>query len=515
MYSNGGPLSGNFGRVRFEKKHSQDGSVSSMETGTTPLSLDLSRDNEADLYRIGAQRSRNVSGGSNLNPVPELPVEDKNEHCYYNVSESSSIESYNKVGFEHDPKVTERANSSDTGSPPPAPPVLSPVEGTNYHALSSPETFPVTRTPPGGAGETAADQGAGSSAGPQSLAPGSSGGGADPASVPSEYDVPSMISPYSRVSCLDFPPPDYDSSAGSQASTDTVIDTFKNKKPASPPPPAVSAQPQPQTDDYVSEGFMRSMASNTSLNESEGSEIEPYSLLGEREETSDSKKDAYVDYDVDSDEAQPFVLDSSPNPPGLTAAAKNLAAGPSVAPAQTAAPKSLTNDDSANSTFHDRDRDPLRVAQKSHEAMKLPPVSSHAHQNGSQSEDGYVAHPPSGPVFNPSKSHHPLQPGSSSSNPDSSSAFPGATTLANAPSANYVAPPASIPSSDNSGRPLGTNGTNSEYVTVDSLMGATAVAPTDREEQEEDVTSEEGNDRGGGNIIVSSQNGGGYVHITC
>ena len=49
------------------------------------------------------------------------------------------------------------------------------------------------------------------------------------------------------MNCVDFPLSDYDSFAGSFVSTGTVIDTFKNKK--LPPP-------QPQTEKYVSEGFM-------------------------------------------------------------------------------------------------------------------------------------------------------------------------------------------------------------------------------------------------------------------
>ena len=285
-----GPLGAkDLGGVRFEKKQSMDGSVSSMETLTTPLSVELSRDNNDEMFR--SARNRNISGGSNLVPVPESPVEDL-DHGYYNTSETSSIGSYNKIGFEHDPRANESTNSSENSSPLPAP-LLCSVEGTNYHTLSSPETSPVRSSPKeplSGSGE------GGATAAPAK--PKSPGGEQSP-TEPSEYDVPSMISPYSKVNCVDFPLPDYDSSAGSFASTDTVIDTFKNKKPA----------PLPQTDDYVSEGFMQSMASNSSLNLSDTSDIAPYSVGGEREPTPDSNKDAYVDDDVESDESQPLCLD--------------------------------------------------------------------------------------------------------------------------------------------------------------------------------------------------------------
>ena len=286
-YMNGALGAKDLGGVRFEKK-SAGGSVSSTETLTTPLSLDLSRDNQDELFRTA--RNRNVSGGSNLNPVPESPVEDP-EHSYYNTSESSSIGSYNKESSEHDPHANESTNSSENSSPLPVA-MLCSLEGTNYQTLYSPETSPVRSSPKesplSGSGEGGATAAA--------TKPKSPGGSHSPAE-PSEYDVPSMISPYSKVNCVDFPMPDYDSSAGSFASTDTVIDTFKNKKPLPPP------------DDYVTEGFMQSMASNTSLNLSDTSDIAPYSVVGEKEDTPESNEDAYLDEDVESDESQLLCLD--------------------------------------------------------------------------------------------------------------------------------------------------------------------------------------------------------------
>ena len=102
-----------------------DGSVPSMETLTTPLSLDLSRDNQEDSFthlKARAVRSRNASGGSNLNTVPESPVENTRDHDlrHYSTSESSSIGSYNKVGSQHEWRVNDWATSSDTYSPVPA-----------------------------------------------------------------------------------------------------------------------------------------------------------------------------------------------------------------------------------------------------------------------------------------------------------------------------------------------------------------------------------------------------------
>ena len=295
---NGALGANQLGGVRFEKRQSVEGSVSSMETLTTPLSLDQSRDNGEDLFpqtKTTAGRSRNVSGGSNLNPVPESPVEDT-EHNYYNTSDTSSIESYNKVGYSKDPLAPESPSSVTNSSPLPA--MLCSVEGTSYHTFSSPETSPVRSTPKEWplSGSGGAEKGTTAASVPEKT--NLPTGQQSPTESPGDYDVPSMISPYSKVSCVDFPVSDYDSSAGSFASTDTVIDTFKNKKPA----------PMPPADDYVSQGFMASMASNSSLNSSNASDIDPYTVVGEREPSTDSNTDTYVDEEVESDESQPLCL---------------------------------------------------------------------------------------------------------------------------------------------------------------------------------------------------------------
>ena len=288
------------GGVRFEKKQSVDGSVSSMETLTTPLSLDQSRDNPDELFlqarTAGTGRNRNVSGGSNLNPVPESPVEDA-EHSYYNTSDASSIDSYSKAGYK-DPLAPESPCSGTNSSGLPAA-LLGSADDPNYHTLVSPETSPVRSTPKDGplSGSSGdANKGAASSI----TADSPRGQQSPTAQGPVEYDVPSMISPYSKFNCVDEPVPDYDSSAGSFASTDTVIDTFKHKKAAPMPPP----------DDYVSQGFMESMASNTSLNSSDASDIDPYTVVGERDASGSSITDTYVDDEGDSDESQPLCHDS-------------------------------------------------------------------------------------------------------------------------------------------------------------------------------------------------------------
>ena len=271
-----------------------------METLTTPLSLDQSRDNAEDLFpqtKRAAGRSRNVSGGSNLNTVPESPVEDT-EHNYYNTGDTSSIESYNKVGYNKDPLAPESPGSGGNSSLLHG--ILCSIEGTSYHAFSSPETSPVRSTPKEWplSGSAGAEKGttADTTAITAAAKTNSPTGQQSPTESPSEYDVPSMISPYSKVNCVDIPMPDYDSSAGSFASTDTVIDTFKNKKPA----------PMPPADDYVSQGFMASMASNSSLNSSNSSDIDPYTVVGEKEPSTGSNTDTYVDDEVDSDESQPL-----------------------------------------------------------------------------------------------------------------------------------------------------------------------------------------------------------------
>ena len=211
----------------------------------------------------------------------------------HNVSDSSSIDSYSKVG-EQDPRRrnTDSCSSSGAGSPLPTAgaaaggqAVLAPVPGTNYNALyspdSSPEHFPRNASPfnqpvhrlppPAGPVRTISQE-------DRDL-----------------YDVPSEISPYSKINCIDATIPEYDSSAGSFASTDTVIER---------PPRSVVPNPMPPISDYVTENFMASMASTTSSindgdlsgEDSDGFEdhIESYSKLGEMS-------------DDGSDESQPFL----------------------------------------------------------------------------------------------------------------------------------------------------------------------------------------------------------------
>ncbi len=256
-----------------------------------------------------SHRDRQLSGGSNLDAVLESPVEAKGDPSCSNVSESSSIGSYNRVGYAgNDPRILGGAvGGFKTPSPPPHPP-------PSY-------SLPNARPSPGttGSGEYAHGglfgRPTSKHSSPPSEGRGCSGEPISPTSSPTHYDVPSEITPYSKLDCQDLAEPEYDSSAGSQVSTDTVIDLFKNKPPVSPLTANGLTRPQAmaQPDDYVSEQFMQAIASSANLNCSD-SEIADYSTVNERPKESEgsSSNDAYHDHseneDSHSSESEPLVL---------------------------------------------------------------------------------------------------------------------------------------------------------------------------------------------------------------